>query len=401
MIYIFYILIFLFLYPYFIYPIILFILGKFIKYEYKFDNSLEPKVSIVISVYNEEELIIDCIKSILNSNYNSKNIEIFIGSDGSSDNTNQIVKDFIKSYKNIYFYEFGRSGKNLVLNNLIKHVKTDYVFYMDADIRITKDAIKNSIIYLADNNVGLVISRMIQINSENYEPNLTLTTLKSIEAQFNTGLLGESFYQKYEHYLRLWSSNISTSVNSLGAFYLMKMSLYEPIANEKVCDDYYTVLTALVNQKKVMYNDNSIVFEVRKKQISDEMQRRIRLTAGSLSTLYIKKQILNPLFGFSSLFTWSNKLLRIISPIFFIFAVIFAYFVLKSDINIFYYKTFFEGLLILFVFSTIFDKLGSNLNINLKIFKIYRFFIIMNIGYLLGIFEFLKGKHNSKWGHNI
>ena len=406
MIYLFYIFLFLFFYPYFIYPIFLLILGKFIKYEYKSNVKLQPKISIVISVYNEEELIIDCLKSILDSNYKKENIEILIGSDGSNDKTNEIIKNFINDnnlHKFIYLFEYERSGKNLVLNNLVKNVKTDYVFYMDADIRITQDAISNSIKYIEDENVGIVISKMIQIDYKLFNSSILLNgeVQTNNSNSNNLGLMGDSFYQKYEHYLRLWSSNISTSVNSLGAFYLMKMSLYQPIINDKVCDDYFTVLSALVNNKKVLYNKDSVVYEVRKKQISDEMQRRVRLTAGSLSTLFAKKQIFNPLLGFSSLFTWSNKILRILSPVFFIISVILSYTVLRENLEVFYFRTFVEGLLLLFIFSVIFDRLGNNLKMNFKLFKIYKFFVLMNIGFLLGIYEFIKGKHNSKWEHNF
>lgn len=405
MIYIFYILLFLSIYPYFVYPILLFILSKLIKTKSKSDDNFEPELTIVLSVYNEESLIEDCLMSIQLSNYNQDKIKILIGSDGSDDNTINVIKNYIKKTKseNIKYFEFDRSGKNLVLNKLLPHVKTDYVIYMDADIRITKDAIKNSIKFMIDEKVGIVISRMKQVDFDLFKFNFLESNFSLQSNNSNLGLMGDSLYQSYEHYLRLWSSNISTSVNSLGAFYIMKMELYKPIPNEKVCDDYYTVLTTLANRKKVMYNDYSVVFEVRKKQITDEMNRRVRLTAGGLSTLQAKPEVLNPIYGFASLFTWSNKLLRYFTPIFFIIALLMSYTLLKNNIELFYYRTIFEGLLILFVFSTIFDKLHTNLNvkINFKLFKIYRYFILMNLGYLLGIYEFIKGKHNSKWGHSI
>lgn len=393
------------IYPYFVYPILLFILSKLKRTKYSYDETFEPEITIVLSVYNEESLIEDCLMSIQLSDYNQDKIKIIIGSDGSDDNTINVIKNYIKKTKsnNIQYFEFDRSGKNLVLNKLMPHVKTDFVIYMDADIRITKDAIKNSIKYMIDKNIGIVISRMRQVDYNTFNFSILDSSINLKSNNNNLGLMGDSLYQSYEHYLRLWSSNISTSVNSLGAFYIMKMELYKPIPNEKVCDDYFTVLTSLANRKKVMYNDNSVVFEVRKKQITDEMNRRVRLTAGGLSTLQAKPEVLNPIYGFASLFTWSNKLLRYFTPIFFILALVISYTLLKNNIELFYYRTIFEGLLLLFVFSTIFDKLQTNLNVkvNFKLFKIYRYFILMNLGYLLGIYEFIKGKHNSKWGHSI
>lgn len=394
---IFYILIFFFFYPYFVYPVLLYLIHKFKKTTRKIDNQYEPKVTILLSVYNEESLIIECLNSIYKSDYKLENFDILIGSDGSNDNTNKLIEGYAEGKGNLQFFIYDRIGKNFVLNNLINHVKTDYVFYMDADIRLTKDSIKQSIKYLKDENVGIIISRMIQVKKENYSE-----TMISENLQFdNVGFLGESFYQKYEHYLRLWSSEIDTSVNSLGAFYLMKMNLYEAIPNSKVCDDYYTVLTCLVQHKKVVYNSESVVFEVREKNLQNEFKRRVRLSSGILSTIYSKKSILGFSYGWASYFTWSNKFLRLLSPLFIILTVIIGYFFLDNVVLVNYFRVIFEGLLLLFVLAVIIDKFGTNFGRTFVFFKIYRFFILMNIGFLFGLIDFFKGNPTSKWEHDI
>ena len=62
---------------------------------------MKPKVSIMIPVYNQEDYIANTIQSALNQNYN--NIEIIISDDASTDNTSQIIKDFLPNQKIKYF----------------------------------------------------------------------------------------------------------------------------------------------------------------------------------------------------------------------------------------------------------------------------------------------------------
>ena len=51
-------------------------------------------VSIITPVYNGEKYIKDCIESVLNQTY--KNLEMIIINDGSADNTEKIIKNYMK-----------------------------------------------------------------------------------------------------------------------------------------------------------------------------------------------------------------------------------------------------------------------------------------------------------------
>ena len=65
-----------------------------------------PTVSILIAAYNEQEVIEEKVISIINANFPKTKIEILIGSDCSTDSTNQIIKDLSIQhplYSHIYF----------------------------------------------------------------------------------------------------------------------------------------------------------------------------------------------------------------------------------------------------------------------------------------------------------
>jgi len=65
------------------------------------------KVSILIPTYNREEKLKIAIKSSLNQDY--ENLEVIVGDDGSSDNTPEIVKEFLEDTRFVYY----RNEKNL------------------------------------------------------------------------------------------------------------------------------------------------------------------------------------------------------------------------------------------------------------------------------------------------
>ena len=53
------------------------------------------KVSIIIPIYNSEKYLKQCLESIINQTY--KNIEIICINDGSTDNSEKIIKDYLKT----------------------------------------------------------------------------------------------------------------------------------------------------------------------------------------------------------------------------------------------------------------------------------------------------------------
>ena len=61
-----------------------------------------PLVSVIIPVYNVEDYIEDCIKSLINQNY--KNIEIILINDGSSDLSEEICRTYQQKDKRIKLY---------------------------------------------------------------------------------------------------------------------------------------------------------------------------------------------------------------------------------------------------------------------------------------------------------
>ncbi len=377
--------IFLLLYVFLLYPAVLAILAKIFHRKINSDEEFRPEITIIISAYNEEELIEGAIRSIYNSDYPSDKITVIVGSDGSSDATVDVVKQLANEYNKLEVYELPRSGKNKALNQLVPKANTEIIFYMDADCRLFPDTLKTMIPKFADKDVGCVISpleiKSVEANVNNARP------------QEDSGSAGEEIYQKYEAVIRQNESRVFSTVNTLGACYGIRRELYRPIPNDRVCDDFYSVLNVVLLRKRVIFDTDSIVSEVRKKSLSSELNRKIRIASGGLSTVWACRRLLMPDYGWGCFFLWSHKLLRWLSPIYLILILLSS--ILAPPDSILY-----PGLLILQAAFYGMAALGwtlEKMRMNFMAFKMPLFFVSMNVGFCLGIIRFLRGRQNAMW----
>ena len=99
---------------YFIYPLAVIILSKFIKAGQPVELSEPvklPTVSFIIAAYNEEKVIREKILNTLELDYPDDLLQIIIVSDGSNDNTYNIVAEYMKSGI-VGLHDDERNGKN-------------------------------------------------------------------------------------------------------------------------------------------------------------------------------------------------------------------------------------------------------------------------------------------------
>lgn len=89
------------------------------------------KVSIIIPVYNCEPYLQECLDSIINQTY--KNTEIILINDGSTDNSEKIIKRYLKKYSNIKYKSQTNSGQSVARNKGLELATGDYIMFVDAD----------------------------------------------------------------------------------------------------------------------------------------------------------------------------------------------------------------------------------------------------------------------------
>ena len=69
---------------------------------------MEPKISIIVPVYNVEQYLERCVESLMNQSY--KNIEILLINDGSTDNSGKLCDEIAKRDSRITVYHKENGG---------------------------------------------------------------------------------------------------------------------------------------------------------------------------------------------------------------------------------------------------------------------------------------------------
>ena len=95
------------------------------------DKQNNPKVSIIVPVYNVEAYLNQCIQSLIDQTY--QNIEIILVNDGSTDRSGEICDSFGLQEKRIKVIHKQNEGVGKARNEGIKNASGDYISFVDAD----------------------------------------------------------------------------------------------------------------------------------------------------------------------------------------------------------------------------------------------------------------------------
>lgn len=166
--------------------------------EMNFKKEDSPFVSVIIPVYNSEEFILRCLKSV--SNQTLKNIEIIIIDDGSFDDTEKIVSLFMKYDKRIIFLKEDHKMQGAARNLGIKISKGEYVGFIDSDDWVDLDYFEK-----------------LYIGAKKYDSDLALATNVRIgngKTKKRIQIDGEKFIQGTQEKIdvcRLWRDGCPTN----------------------------------------------------------------------------------------------------------------------------------------------------------------------------------------------
>lgn len=132
-------------YPYAGYPVVLYLLTLFKTHKRSYEeSSFLPKVSVIIPMFNEENTLVNKLRNTFELRYPIDKLEIIIGSDGSTDKTNQLLKQYEKN-KQVSIFYFARKGKAALLNKLIEYATGEIVLFTDCDSLLPPNSIKSAI----------------------------------------------------------------------------------------------------------------------------------------------------------------------------------------------------------------------------------------------------------------
>lgn len=203
-------------------------------------------VSIIIPVYNGEKHIQKCLDKVLKQTY--PNIEIIVLNDGSTDATQEILKEYKKKSGNIKIINKKNTGVSDTRNIGIKKAKGDFIIFLDSDDFLEDDAIDKMIKKTSDKDIDMLLFGFKVLGSKNRLNDTE--TLKKISSSQNV---------KED----LLKSIISTKNNIFGyiwrAMYSKRMLLTNDILfpnGIKISEDYMFLLNSIYHSNTILIDAN-------------------------------------------------------------------------------------------------------------------------------------------------
>ncbi|MCK4344405.1 MAG: glycosyltransferase [Bacteroidales bacterium] len=372
--------IFLLFHSYILYPFLLKII-YWLKPKRKVSEtgySFYPTVSILMAVYNEEKVIRQKIESVFSANYPKGEFGIFVGSDGSSDQTNNILTELSKKHKNLSVHIFKeRMGKANVINRLADRAKGEIFILTDANVLFDENTISELVTMFRDQGTGLVDTNMI--NRGLKKDGISIQEKAYISMEVKTKNLEG----------KIWG----TMMGPMGGCYAIRRELYLPVPDNLLVDDFYINMKVLQKGKKAINNLNAKVYEDVSNDLGEEFRRKTRIATGDFQNFKLFFHLLWPPFRGLAFSFLSHKILRWFGPLFF-FIVFFLNLVLAFK-NTFYLSLFILQC-ILFILPFI-DYFLRKIEIHVLILRFITHFWAMNVALLFGFVKFITGVKINVW----
>lgn len=113
-----------------------------------------PKISVIIPVYNVEDYIDECLKSVVTQTLD--NFEVLVINDGSLDQSQKIIDKYVTEYSFVHSFQKKNGGLSSARNYGIKKAKSDYVYFLDGDDFIAPDLLQKCYEVLKRENSDIV-----------------------------------------------------------------------------------------------------------------------------------------------------------------------------------------------------------------------------------------------------
>lgn len=378
----FWISIFIIFYTFFGYGILLYILVK-IKRIFKPDQKVEytfnelPTCTLIVAAYNEAAYMVGKIENSLALNYPKGKLKFIFVTDGSTDQTPEIVAGFPEIK---LLHSTARMGKISAVHRAIQTVDTELIVFTDANTFLNPEAIQFLCRHYKDQKVGAIAGeKRVLIEDE------------------ADATAGEGIYWMYESKLKAWDSELYSVVGAAGELFSIRKNLYEPVPANSVLDDFMISMRIAEKGYKIVYEPDAFAQERSSANIGEELKRKIRIAAGGIQSVLWLKSLFNP-FKFPVLtFQYvSHRVLRwTITPFFMIAAFLINLMLVLNDVPVIY--------AIMFILQTLFyvaayaGKMLEDRKVTVKILFIPYYFCMMNYAVIAGIYRYFFSEQSVIW----
>ncbi len=340
-----------------------------------------PHVTLFVTAFNEEQFVDEKIANSHAIDYPADRLHLVWVTDGSDDNTNQLLA----KYSDVkVFFEPERRGKVHAMKRGLQLIDTDIVIFTDANTMLSAESVKEMVRLFENPQIGCVAGEK-RISSDSRQ---------------NAASSGEGAYWRYESWIKRNDATAGSAIGAAGELFAMRRSLYQPISDNTLLDDFEISLRIALTGYKIGYSPRACAIERPSANIGEEMKRKVRIAAGSFQTMLRLGGLFNffshPMLTFQYV---SHKVLRwVMVPLAMVLIIpLNIYFCAINNFSISNIYTWTLAAQILFYVATFVGFALQNKKLNASWIYIPYYFFLANKAMWLGFWRFCRNKQSVNW----
>ena len=376
--------IFLLVYPYVVYPPLLGLLARLNARRAGEAARLNgvPSVTLVVSAYNEADVIDRKITNSLAIDYPRNRLEVLVVSDASDDGTDDIVQAWQGRDARIQLVrQEERLGKTSGLNLAIGNAHGEVVVFSDANAMYRTDALRKLVRHFADPEVGYVVGAQLYNAGGNSEATAS-----------------EGLYWRLELMLKRLESRFDSVVGGDGAIYAIRRRLFWPLQPDDI-NDFVNPLQIVAEGYRGLFDPEAVCTEDAAEGFAKEFRRKRRIVNRSWRAVRRYGHLLSLKRHTRFLFLLvSHKVIRWFSLPIFAVALTANLAVVLSAPKPLYLLTL-AGLVVVLALALLghaLDRRGIRMP---RLVYLPYYYFLVNLAALLGIWDEARGVRHAVWTH--
>jgi len=364
------------LWPHIGYPIFLYVLAR-LRPSSARQEDIEPTVSVIIAAHNEERVIAAKVGATLELDYPAEKLDVIVAADGCTDATCEIAAELGDPRVRVLDLR-DRNGKTAAQNAAAAAAGGEILVFTDATTEVPEGAIRGLVSYFADDSVGCAGAALEYVS----------------RAGTAVGSGGEKYWD-YEKSIKRLESRVNSLIGVSGCLYAVRASAYQPI-DADLTSDFVIASDVAAQGKRVIYAEDVVAQEDTNERSDDEFRMRVRVIVQSIHALVRKRAMLNPFRGgFFAFQLFSHKVLRYLTPLFLVAAMLLNIAIVAAGGSPFYILLLAAQAAAYAAAAFQYLLLGFGVRTRLLFLPFY--FLHANIAALWALIAYLKGERAITW----
>jgi len=370
-----------------LYPAVLMLLGRLFgrardHMPLPTDDQL-PLVTVLVPCCNEGQVMVEKVRNLRLQDYPAEKMEIVFAADGREGNAGEILRDYLGGNIRLIEYPENR-GKISVLNDTVPQCGGDILVFTDVSARFEKDAIRRLVERLIDPEVGGVCGYHRVVSQDGRPAKVSGP---------------QRLYWYVDGLVKQAENRLGSISSCYGSIYAIRRELFTPLPASVTDDAFQAMGIVRQGRRFVFAPDARAEIKPRAKSAKHEVSRRRRVVVRSLRGLWLSRELFDiRKYGLYSVTLFSQKVLRRVIPLLLLVMLVTS-FTLAFDsplwAGVFLLQTLLYGAAVL-SFTGWLDRL-SGYRLVSKPVSFATYFVLGQLGTLLGVIDFLRGKQIDRW----